>query len=53
MIGYDLTTAQRVLTAAVPHMLRAGNGGSIVLTSSVAGIKVIPFGSITWQRSTD
>ena len=43
MIGNNLTTAQRVLTAAVPHMVRSGNGGSIVLTSSVAGVKVIPF----------
>ena len=43
MIANNLTTAQRTLTAAVPHMVRAGNGGSIVITSSVAGIKVIPF----------
>jgi SDR family mycofactocin-dependent oxidoreductase len=43
MIGNNLTTAQRTLTAAVPHMVRAGNGGSIVITSSVAGVKVIPF----------
>jgi (+)-trans-carveol dehydrogenase len=42
-IGNNLTTAQRVLSAAVPHMVRAGNGGSIVLTASVAGVKVIPF----------
>ena len=39
----SLTSAQRTLTAAVPHMVRAGNGGSIVITSSVAGVKVIPF----------
>src|SRR4051794_33935957 len=43
MIGNNLTSAQRTLTAAVPHMVRAGNGGSIVITSSVAGVKVIPF----------
>ena len=43
MISNNLTSAQRTLTAAVPHMVRAGNGGSIVVTSSVAGIKVIPF----------
>jgi SDR family mycofactocin-dependent oxidoreductase len=43
MISNNLTTAQRTLTAAVPHMVRAGNGGSIVITSSVAGVKVIPF----------
>ena len=44
-IGNNLTTAQRVLSAAVPHMVRAGNGGSIVLTASVAGVKVIAFES--------
>jgi (+)-trans-carveol dehydrogenase len=43
VISNNLTSAQRTLTAAVPHMVRAGNGGSIVITSSVAGIKVIPF----------
>lgn len=43
MIGNNLTSAHRVLSAAVPHMVRTGNGGSIVLTASVAGLKVIPF----------
>jgi len=43
MIGNNLTTAHRVLSAALPHMVRAGNGGSVVLTASVAGVKVIPF----------
>ena len=43
MIGNNLTTAHRVLSAAVPYMVRAGNGGVIVLTASVAGVKVIPF----------
>jgi NAD(P)-dependent dehydrogenase (short-subunit alcohol dehydrogenase family) len=43
MLANNLTTAQRTLTAAVPHMVRAGNGGSIVVTTSVAGLKVIPF----------
>jgi (+)-trans-carveol dehydrogenase len=43
VIGNNLTTAQRVLSAAVPHMVAGGRGGSIVLTSSVAGVKVIPF----------
>jgi len=45
MISNNLTTAQRVLTAAVPHVVRAGNGGSIVLTASVGGVKVIPYES--------
>lgn len=43
MIGNNLTTAHRVLSAAVPHLVRLGNGGSVVLTASVAGVKVIPF----------
>jgi (+)-trans-carveol dehydrogenase len=43
MIGNNLTTAHRVLSATLPHMVRAGNGGSVVLTASVAGVKVIPF----------
>jgi len=45
MIGNNLTTAQRVLSAAVPHVVRGGRGGSIVLTASVAGVKVIPYES--------
>jgi SDR family mycofactocin-dependent oxidoreductase len=45
MIGNNLTSAQRVLSAAVPYMVKAGNGGSIVLTGSVAGVKVIPYES--------
>jgi NAD(P)-dependent dehydrogenase (short-subunit alcohol dehydrogenase family) len=45
MIGNNLTTAQRVLSAAVPHVVNGGRGGSIVLTASVAGVKVIPFES--------
>jgi SDR family mycofactocin-dependent oxidoreductase len=43
MISNNLTSAQRVLSAAVPRMVAAGNGGSIVLTASVAGSKVIPY----------
>jgi (+)-trans-carveol dehydrogenase len=43
MIANNLTTAHRVLSAGVPHLVEAGNGGAIVLTASVAGVKVIPF----------
>jgi len=43
MIGNNPTTAQRTLTSAVPHMVSAGHGGAIVITASVAGVKVIPF----------
>lgn len=45
MIGNNLTTAQRVLSATVPHVINTGNGGAIVLTASVAGLKALPFQS--------
>jgi SDR family mycofactocin-dependent oxidoreductase len=42
MIDINLTGAFHTLRAAVPAMIEAGNGGSIVITSSVAGIKSLP-----------
>ncbi|QJY46143.1 mycofactocin-coupled SDR family oxidoreductase [Pseudonocardia broussonetiae] len=39
MIGVNLTGVFKTVRAAVPAMIEAGNGGSIVLTSSTAGIK--------------
>jgi SDR family mycofactocin-dependent oxidoreductase len=42
MIDVNLTGVWRTLKAAVPHMLAAGNGGSIITVSSVAGIKSLP-----------
>jgi len=42
MIDINLTGVWRTLKAAVPHMLTAGNGGSIVTVSSVAGLKALP-----------
>jgi SDR family mycofactocin-dependent oxidoreductase len=39
MIGINLTGVWRTCRAAIPHLLRGGRGGSIVLTSSVAGLK--------------
>jgi SDR family mycofactocin-dependent oxidoreductase len=42
MIDINLTGVWRTLKAAVPHMLSAGNGGSIVTISSVAGLKALP-----------
>jgi SDR family mycofactocin-dependent oxidoreductase len=42
MIDVNLTGVWRTLKAAVPHMLSAGNGGSIITVSSVAGIKALP-----------
>jgi SDR family mycofactocin-dependent oxidoreductase len=42
MIDVNLTGVWRTMKAAVPHMLSAGNGGSIINVSSVAGIKSLP-----------
>jgi SDR family mycofactocin-dependent oxidoreductase len=42
MIDVNLTGVWRTMKAAVPHMLSAGNGGSIITISSVAGIKALP-----------
>ncbi len=39
MIDINLTGVWRTCKAAIPHMIDAGNGGSIVITSSTAGIK--------------
>jgi SDR family mycofactocin-dependent oxidoreductase len=42
MLDVNLTGVWRTLKAAVPFMLAAGNGGSIITVSSVAGIKSLP-----------
>jgi SDR family mycofactocin-dependent oxidoreductase len=42
LIDVNLTGVWRTMKAAVPHMLAAGNGGSIITISSVAGIKSLP-----------
>ena len=42
MIDINLTGVWRTMKSAVPHMLSAGNGGSIINVSSVAGIKSLP-----------
>jgi SDR family mycofactocin-dependent oxidoreductase len=39
MIGVNLTGVFKTVRAAAPHMIAAGNGGAIVLTSSTAGVK--------------
>lgn len=41
-IDVNLTGVFHTVRAAIPHMLAAGNGGSIVLTSSAAGLKGVP-----------
>lgn len=39
MIDIDLTGVWKTVRAGVGHMINAGNGGSIVLTSSTAGLR--------------
>jgi SDR family mycofactocin-dependent oxidoreductase len=38
----NLTGLWNTIKAAVPHMIKAGNGGSIINISSAAGIKAVP-----------
>lgn len=42
MVDINLSGVWRTMKSAVPHMIAAGNGGSIILISSVAGIKSLP-----------
>ena len=42
IIGVNLTGTWNTVMAGAPHLVRAG-GGSIILTSSVAGLKGLPF----------
>jgi NAD(P)-dependent dehydrogenase (short-subunit alcohol dehydrogenase family) len=45
-IGVNLTGVWNTCAAAVPHLVNAG-GGSVILTSSVAGISTVWSGSCT------
>lgn len=42
VIDVNLTGTWRTIRAAVPEMIKAGNGGSIVIVSSSAGLKATP-----------
>jgi SDR family mycofactocin-dependent oxidoreductase len=42
VIGVNLTGTWRTLRAAIPAMIEAGNGGSIIVVSSAAGLKATP-----------
>jgi SDR family mycofactocin-dependent oxidoreductase len=42
VVGVNLTGTFRTVRAAVPAMIEAGNGGSIVVVSSSAGLKATP-----------
>ncbi|MDI2027761.1 mycofactocin-coupled SDR family oxidoreductase [Saccharopolyspora sp. TS4A08] len=42
MIDVNLTGVHHTAAAAIPSMIEAGNGGSIVFTSSIGGFKGVP-----------
>ena len=42
IIDINLTGVWNTAKATVPAMIEAGNGGSIIVTSSAAGIKAVP-----------
>ncbi len=42
MIDINLSGVWRTCKVSIPHILRGGDGGAIVLTSSVAGLKSYP-----------
>jgi (+)-trans-carveol dehydrogenase len=42
MIAVNLSGVWKTVKAGVPHILKGGNGGSIILTSSVGGLKAYP-----------
>jgi len=42
MLDVNLTGVWKTVKAGVPHMIAAKNGGSIILTSSVGGLKAYP-----------
>ena len=42
VIDVNLTGAWKTIRATVPHMIKAGNGGSIIITSSAAGYRGYP-----------
>jgi (+)-trans-carveol dehydrogenase len=42
MLDINLTGVWHTAKAAVPHMIAAGNGGAIILTSSAAGLMAYP-----------
>lgn len=42
MIGVNLSGVWKTVKAAVPHLIAGGSGGSIIMTSSVGGLKPYP-----------
>ena len=50
VVDVNLGGVWRTIRAAAPHMVRGGEGGSIVITSSIAGVKGF-FGSSAYSAS--
>lgn len=42
MIGVNLSGVWKTVKAAVPHLIAGGKGGSVIMTSSVGGLKPYP-----------
>jgi SDR family mycofactocin-dependent oxidoreductase len=42
MLNVNLTGVWRTTKAATPHLIAGGRGGSMILTSSTAGLKAVP-----------
>lgn len=42
LMAVNLTGVWKACKACIPHMIKAGNGGSIVMTSSVDGLRAAP-----------
>jgi len=53
MIDVNLSGVWKSVKAGVPHLLAGGRGGSIILTSSVAGLKTYPIPATTSQPNTE
>jgi SDR family mycofactocin-dependent oxidoreductase len=49
MIGVNLTGVWKTTKAVIPAMIEAGRGGSIILTSSIAGL--LPFATLSHYTS--
>lgn len=43
MLDVNLTGVWHTIRAAIPLMIAAGNGGSVILTSSIAGTRGLPY----------
>ena len=52
MIDVNLGGVWKTVKAGVPHILAGGRGGSMILTSSVGGLRPTRTQVTTWPQST-